>query len=104
MDTRKEYTQAEMTAIREAGTSGFYRVDPDGETLLFGRFWVLNAEYELHRDQKDTYTYPVAGWSWYESEEEARLALDCPKPKTEEEIMADKLEQLEALRQELGLT
>lgn len=103
MDTRKEYTQEEMTAVREAGTSGFYRVDPDGATLLFGRFYVLNAEYELHRDQKDTYVYPVAGWAWYESEEAARLALDLPVPKTEEQIREEKLAELEALRQELGL-
>lgn len=103
MDNRKVYTEEEMTAIRAAGTSGFYKVDPDGETLLFGRFYVLNAAYELHRHLKDSYTYPVDGWSWHESEEQARLALNCPKPKTEEEIREEKLAEVAKLQQELGL-
>lgn len=102
MDNRYEYTQEEMESIRQTD-SGFYKVDPDGATLLFGRFYVLNANYELHRHLKDTYTYPVDGWSWYESEDAARLALDLPKPKTAEEIREEKLAELEALKQELGL-
>jgi hypothetical protein len=101
-DNRHTYTQEEMAAAR-LSTDGFYRVDPDGETLLYGRFYVLHAEYELHRHRRDTYTYPVAGWSWYESEEAARLALDLPVPPTEEEIREEKLLELEALKQELGL-
>ena len=103
MDNRYEYTQEEMEAIRAAGTSGFYKVDPDGVTLLFGRFYVLNANYELHRHLKDTYTYPVDGWAWYESEEAARQALNCPVPKTEEEIREEKLAEIERIKQELGL-
>jgi len=101
-DNRYIYTQEEIEAIRQTD-SGFYRVDPDGITLLFGRFWVLNALYELHRELRDTYTYPIDGWSWYESESEARLVLNCPVPKTQEEIREEKLAELEALRQELGL-
>lgn len=93
-----EYVEAERQK-----DSGFYKVDPDGVTLLYGRFYVLNANYELWRDQKDTYTYPIDGWSWYESEAQARDILNCPKPKTEEEMLADKLEQVEKLKQELGL-
>lgn len=100
--TRYEYTQEEMASIRET-TSGFYKCDPDGVTLLFGRFWVLNAEYELHRHLSDTYTYPIAGWVWYESEELARLALNLPVPPTLEEILEAKQAQLEVLKQELGL-
>ena len=101
-DNRYTYTQEEMAEIRLTD-SGFYKVDPDGTTLLFGRFYVLNAEYELHRHLKDTYVYPTDGWAWYESEEEARLALDLPVPPTEEEIREEKLLELEALKQELGL-
>lgn len=101
--TRYEYTQAEMESIRET-TSGYYKCDPDGVTLLFGRFYVVNAAYELHRHLNDTYTYPVDGWSWYDSEDAARLALNLPVPLTEEQILADKLEQLAALKQELGLS
>jgi hypothetical protein len=56
-------------------TSGFYKLDPDGVTVLHGPNFVINANYELHREHKDTYDYPVDGWSWYNSEEEARAAL-----------------------------
>jgi len=101
MDNRYEYTEAEMTAIREY-TDGFYKLDHDG-SFLYGRFYVLNANYELHRHLKDTYTYPVDGWSWYESEQSAMLALGYVPPKTEEEIRAEKLQELEVLKQELGL-
>ncbi len=102
MDNRYEYTQQEMMAISQLD-DGFYKVDPDGITLLYGRFYVLNAEYELHRHLSDTYLYPVGGWQWFDSEELARVAFSLPKPPTEEEILAEKLEQLAALKQELGL-
>jgi hypothetical protein len=50
-------------------TSGFYKLD--GE-LLFGPNFVLNSNYELHREYKDTYTYPVDGWYWFNSEDSAK--------------------------------
>ena len=102
MTTRYEYSQSEMTAIRET-TSGFYKCDPDGVTLLHGRFYVINANYELHRHLNDTYTYPIDGWAWYDTEEAARTVLNLPVPLTDEEILADKLAQVQALKQELGL-
>lgn len=55
-------------------TSGFYKRDPGG-MLLFGRYFVLNANYHLKRDDYASYDYPVDGWSWYSCEEEARTAL-----------------------------
>lgn len=85
MDNRKIYTEEEMMAIRQT-TSGWYKQDPGGE-LLFGRFYVLNANYELHRHLADTYTYPIDGWSWYDSEEEARTALGIVDPPTAEETV-----------------
>mgnify|MGYP003333984937 CR=1 FL=1 len=88
MDNRLAYTEDEITAIRQT-TSGFYKQDPDQGLLLFGRFYVLNSDYELHRHLADSYTYPVDGWAWYESEEQARQALNCPKPKTREELMEE---------------
>lgn len=60
--------------------SGFYKKDPATNDLLYGRFYVLNQSYELWRDEKNTYTYPVDGWSWYESEQEARTILEIPTP------------------------
>lgn len=56
-------------------TSGFYKLDPDDVTILHGPNFVLNADYELRRDTKDEHSYPVDGWSWYDSEEEALAAL-----------------------------
>jgi hypothetical protein len=58
-------------------TSGFYKRDPGG-ILLFGRYFVLNANYHLKRDDHASYDYPVDGWSWYDSEDEAREALGFP--------------------------
>jgi hypothetical protein len=54
-------------------TAGFYKVD--GE-LLYAPNGVLHACYELLPDLKNTYTYPVDGWTWYDSEEAARKATD----------------------------
>jgi len=53
--------------------SGFYKKNPASDHLLYGRFYVLNQSYELWRDEKDTYTYPVDGWYWFDSETEAEL-------------------------------
>lgn len=54
-------------------TSGFYK--SEGGQILFGPNFVLNAKYELHRESKDQYEYPVDGWYWFDSEEEAMSAL-----------------------------
>ena len=58
-------------------TSGFYKRDPGG-ILLFGRYFVLNANYHLKRDEYASYEYPIDGWSWFESDEAARVALGFP--------------------------
>lgn len=54
-------------------TSGFYK--NDNEYLLFGPHFVLNANYELRRETHDQHTYPVDGWYWFDSEEQAKEAL-----------------------------
>jgi hypothetical protein len=51
-------------------TNGFYKLD--GE-LLYAPNFVLNANYELRKETKDEHTYPVDGWYWFDTEEEARL-------------------------------
>lgn len=58
-------------------TSGFYKLD--GETLLFGPNFVLNKDYELRRATKDQHTYPIDGWSWFDSEPEARAFYGLPQ-------------------------
>ena len=52
-------------------TSGFYK-NEDGH-LLYGPNFVLNANYELRRETRGQHTYPVDGWYWFDSEEEAHL-------------------------------
>lgn len=58
-------------------TSGFYKYDEGGE-LFFGPNFVISADYHLKREEYTANTYPIDGWSWYNSEEEARVALGCP--------------------------
>ena len=54
----------------ENKTDGFFRVENEN-ILVSGRLYVLNSEYALYRDQKDTYEYPVDGWRWFDSKSEA---------------------------------
>jgi len=54
-------------------TSGFYKLDQDGETIICGPNYVLGPydHYRLYRNKKDTYTYPTDGWYWFDSEQKA---------------------------------
>lgn len=61
-------------------THGFYK--NDNGTILYGPNFVLNADYELRVETKDDYTYPVDGWYWFSSREEALSNLDI----TQEEL------------------
>lgn len=54
-------------------TSGFYKLH--GDALLYGPNFVLNAAYELRRETQEQNTYPVDGWHWFNSENEANAAL-----------------------------
>ncbi len=54
---------------------GFYKLDGD---LLYGPNFVLNADYSLYKETYDQYTYPVDGWYWFDSEEEARVYFELP--------------------------
>lgn len=50
-------------------TSGFYTVQDD--ILYYGPNFVESSDCTLYRDLKDSYQYPVCGWIWFDSEEEA---------------------------------
>lgn len=52
-------------------TSGFYH---QGFMLRAGQF-VYAPGFSLMRELKDTYSYPVEGWMWYDSAEEAAAAF-----------------------------
>ena len=57
-------------------TSGFYNPEI---RLRAGQF-VYGPDYTLLRNQHQEYTYPQAGWTWYDSAEQASeatgIALD----------------------------
>lgn len=53
----------------EITTAGFYKKDDN--TLLYAPNFVLNKQFELYKEQHESYTYPVEGWYWFNSEEEA---------------------------------
>lgn len=46
-------------------TSGFYKQNEEGEWMHAPNF-VYALEYELTRDKKDDYNYPVDGWYWFD--------------------------------------
>lgn len=52
-------------------TSGFYSLDTDNMRLLWGTNGVSWSGCDLLRQFKDDYTYPVNGWYWCNSREEA---------------------------------
>ena len=49
--------------------SGFYK--NENEQILYGPNYVLNMDYELYKESKNENIYPVDGWYWFDSEEEA---------------------------------
>lgn len=59
-------------------SSGFYKMDAG--TLLFGPNFVESNGYKLTREAKASHAYPVDGWRWMESLEEARVFFGIPEP------------------------
>lgn len=47
----------------------FYKFD-EGE-LLIASLGVNNANYQLFPEQQNTYTYPIDGWYWFDTDQEA---------------------------------
>lgn len=54
-------------------TEGFYRAIGEGEDLeiQYGPNNVWHKDYQLAKALKDTYSYPVDGWYWFDSEADA---------------------------------
>jgi len=50
-------------------TSGFYK--NENGIIVHGPNFVEAGSYSLYRQSKDTYTYPVDGWYWFDTMEEA---------------------------------
>lgn len=67
-------------------TSGFYK-NENGQ-LLYAPNGVISTEYNLEREYKDTYKYPVDGWYWFISEVDAYtfLGIDVPSNTIDTEL------------------
>ncbi len=59
----------------ENDTSGFYMFDGG---LAYAPNFVHSPEFYIDRGGKDTYQYPVGGWRWFDSEEDARGFFGLP--------------------------
>ena len=57
-------------------TEGFYK--KQNEELLYGPNIVEGSGYVLLAQDKDSYQYPIDGWYWFNSEEEARVFFEMP--------------------------
>jgi hypothetical protein len=68
-------------------TSGFYKMDE--EVLQYAQNFVCGPGFDLDRSQKDSYSYPVEGWTWYDSVDEARVANGLPALVVGEEPVAE---------------
>lgn len=60
--------------------SGFYKREDGADTLLHGPNFVLNMDYELRAEAHAQHEYPVDGWYWFDSEEEAYAFFGLPLP------------------------
>lgn len=58
--------------------SGFYKLD--GSVVLNGPNFVVNANYELRAETKNNHEYPVDGWYWFDTNEEAYSFFDIELP------------------------
>lgn len=59
-------------------TQGFYKLQEQELYYAPNSVYGPLEEFELHKENKDNYIYPVDGWYWFNSEEEARVAFDLP--------------------------
>ncbi len=64
--------------MENTSTPGFYKLENGN---LFCATKVVDAPaYTLIAENKDDYTYPVDGWHWFNSEEEAYISFGIPNP------------------------
>jgi hypothetical protein len=52
-------------------TSGFYKTDNNNK-LIFAPNSVRAPDYDLLRKDKDSYTYPIHGWHWFDTRDDAK--------------------------------
>jgi hypothetical protein len=64
-------------------TSGFYKYESDA--VAYGPNFVLDKNFELRSESKDEHTYPIDGWYWFDTMEDAYLFFNIPLPEGEDE-------------------
>jgi hypothetical protein len=64
-------------------TSGFYKYESDA--VSYGPNFVLDPNFELRAESKDEHTYPVDGWYWFDTMEDAYAFFNIPMPEGENE-------------------
>jgi len=60
---------------------GFYKLEDE---LMCAPNMVCGTGIVLIREEKDTYQYPVDGWYWFDSIQDARIFFGLPDPSIEE--------------------
>jgi hypothetical protein len=64
-------------------SAGFYKYE--SENLAYGPNFVLYPNFELRAESKDDHAYPVDGWYWFDSLEDAHAFFNIPLPEGENE-------------------
>ncbi len=67
--------------------SGFYCLNTQETQSLHFAHRVTSKDFELFKELHESYTYPIGGWTWFESEAEARIFFELPPlpPLTEQQ-------------------
>ena len=63
---------------------GFYK--NNSGTLLFAPNFVENKDFQLYIGEKNSYTYPVNGWYWFDTLQEAETVLGVKAEWTVEDL------------------
>ena len=59
-------------------TNGFYKAEES--EVGYAPNFVAGPGFDLNKNLKDTYQYPVAGWYWFDAKEKAYVFFNLPMP------------------------
>lgn len=59
---------------------GFYKYFADDNSVIHAPNFVINKDWELWIANKDSYEYPVDGWYYFSTEEEAHTFFNYTPP------------------------
>lgn len=62
--------------------AGFYKANDSKDSVFYAPNAVYSANYTLVSTDKDTYEYPIDGWTWYETKSLAIAAEGVTEPDT----------------------